>query len=90
MNVLEEHENICVVISLTLGEKERSDQEENCEQMARGSTEEETSLREKSLDQSNMLSDVQKPSSIWLTEEEFLLQNIQEIDVILVQLSPGF
>ena len=25
MNVLEEHENICVVISLTLGEKERSE-----------------------------------------------------------------
>lgn len=45
---LEEHENVCrVAISLTLGEKERGDQEENFEQMARGSTEEETSLEKK-------------------------------------------
>lgn len=54
---LEEHENVCrLAISLTVGEKERGDQEENFEQMARGSTEEETSLeKKKSLDQSNML-----------------------------------
>lgn len=33
---LKEHENVCeVAISLTLGEREQGDQEENGEQMAR-------------------------------------------------------
>ena len=35
-----------IAISLTLGEKERNDQEKISGQMARGSTEEETSLKQ--------------------------------------------
>lgn len=47
---LKAHENVCeVAISLTLGEREQGDQQENGEQMARRSPEKETRLGKKKI-----------------------------------------